>query len=58
MALARGKSTIRTEQLTLHTKTAIYIAELMANVKFSIKESDKSTVIVECEGIGVKNSSI
>lgn len=42
MALAKGTSRIRCNlPLTLHTKTAIYIAELMTNV------SQDSTVVFE-----------
>lgn len=33
MALAKGKSRVRTPPLTLHTKTAIYISELMTKVR-------------------------
>lgn len=33
MALAEGKSQIRTGPLTLHTKTAIFVAELLTKVK-------------------------
>lgn len=32
MALANGQSRVRTGKLTLHTKTAIHIAELMTKV--------------------------
>ena len=32
MALARGRSSLRTGPLTLHTKTAIHIAELITGV--------------------------
>jgi RNA 3'-terminal phosphate cyclase (ATP) len=58
MAIAQGKSVIKTEQLTLHTKTAIYVAELMANVKFHVEACDNSTVTIECEGLAVKNTSL
>ena len=34
MALAKGKSTIRTGPVTLHTQTAIHIAELLTQVLF------------------------
>lgn len=32
MALAEGRSKIRTGELTLHTKTAIYVTEQLTNV--------------------------
>ncbi|GFQ80058.1 RNA 3'-terminal phosphate cyclase [Trichonephila clavata] len=51
MALAKGKSRIRIGPPTLHTKTAIWVAELMTEAKFNIIEDGK-TMIMECEGIG------
>ncbi|XP_037046686.1 RNA 3'-terminal phosphate cyclase isoform X2 [Bradysia coprophila] len=54
MALANGLSRIRTGPLTLHTKTAIHIAELITNVKFTVLE-DGSTNVIECNGIGLEN---
>ncbi|XP_028407655.1 RNA 3'-terminal phosphate cyclase-like [Dendronephthya gigantea] len=60
MALAQGKSSFKTGPVTLHTRTAIHIAEKLTNVKFNIKpfpeeKSSKETFIVECDGIGFKN---
>ncbi|XP_053676122.1 RNA 3'-terminal phosphate cyclase [Anopheles nili] len=55
MALADGQSRIRTEQLTLHTKTAIYVTELMTKAKFNIIEENGRNVIIECNGIGLRN---
>jgi len=51
MALARGKSQIKTGKgkLTLHTKTAIYIAELLTSAKFNVNETNN---LIECQGIG------
>lgn len=58
MALARGKSRIRcTLPLTMHTKTAIYIAELMTDAKFNVIENG-STGIIECIGIGFENEHL
>lgn len=54
MALAKGHSRIRTGPLSLHTKTAIHIAELITKVKFNVTE-DGSTNIIECDGIGLEN---
>ncbi|GFS38177.1 RNA 3'-terminal phosphate cyclase [Nephila pilipes] len=51
MALAKGKSRVRIGPPTLHTKTAIWVAELMTKAKFTLIEDGK-TVIMECEGIG------
>ncbi|CAD7077321.1 unnamed protein product [Hermetia illucens] len=55
MALADGRSRIRTSPLTLHTKTAIYIVESMTKAKFYTSEQSDGAVIVECDGIGYKN---
>ncbi|KAB0804957.1 hypothetical protein PPYR_01927 [Photinus pyralis] len=52
MTLAQGQSKIRTGELTLHTKTAIYIAEKMANVHFDVVE-DNGSNIIQCNGIGL-----
>lgn len=51
MALARGKSQVKTAagKLTLHTKTAIYIAELLTSAKFNVNETNN---LIECQGIG------
>ncbi|XP_049543017.1 RNA 3'-terminal phosphate cyclase [Anopheles darlingi] len=55
MALADGRSRIRTEPLTMHTKTAIYISELMTKAKFNIIENNGQNVVIECDGIGLLN---
>lgn len=54
MALAKGHSRIRTGPISLHTKTAIYVAELITKVKFNVTE-DGATNIIDCEGIGLEN---
>ena len=53
MALAKGKSNVRSGPLTLHTKTAIHYAEVMTGVKFNVSELEKDRAyLIECEGIG------
>lgn len=57
MALAQGRSRVLTSgPLTLHTKTAIYIAELMTDAKFTVRddinEEGGGQTIIECQGIG------
>ncbi|KAK8397539.1 hypothetical protein O3P69_004357 [Scylla paramamosain] len=53
MALAEGKSRIRTGPLTNHTRTAIWVAEMMTKAEFKIiQEEGTDCIIVECEGIG------
>lgn len=54
MALAEGRSSMRVGDITLHTKTAIYIAELIANVRFEVVE-DGSQNIIQCNGLRVYN---
>ncbi|XP_055924183.1 RNA 3'-terminal phosphate cyclase-like [Argiope bruennichi] len=53
MALAKGKSRVRIGPPTLHTKTAIFVAELMTEAKFNlIGDETQEATILECEGIG------
>ncbi|KAK3855713.1 hypothetical protein Pcinc_029519 [Petrolisthes cinctipes] len=53
MALAKGRSSIRTGPLTKHTETAMWVATLMTKVEFKVtKEEGSDCVIVECDGIG------
>lgn len=58
MALAKGKSRIKTGNITLHTKTAIHVAEQMSHAKFNIVDNKDGTHIIECEGIGLENKLI
>lgn len=56
MALASGRSRVRTiKPLTLHTTTAIHIAQLMTQAKFDVTE-EESTCIIQCDGIGLQNT--
>lgn len=52
MALADGISEIKTCQLTLHTKTAIYIATLFTEAKFDVSAEENGCHIIRCQGIG------
>ncbi|KAJ3553579.1 hypothetical protein NM688_g3532 [Phlebia brevispora] len=52
LALAAGRSTIRTGPLTLHTKTAMWIAEELTDATFDVKEDTDGTILLSCEGIG------
>lgn len=58
MALADGRSRIKTEPLTLHTQTAIHVAELMTMTRFTVTEHENEGVIIECDGIGYQNHSV
>ncbi|XP_059057592.1 RNA 3'-terminal phosphate cyclase-like isoform X2 [Achroia grisella] len=57
MALADGKSAVKTEELTLHTKTAIHIVELIAKIKFNVESNDDHHII-ECTGLGYTNKNL
>ena len=51
MALASGQSQIQTGPLTLHTRTAIYITELLTSARFKVSDYQEYSLI-ECQGIG------
>jgi len=56
MALAAGESRVRTGPITLHTETAIHIAEQLTNAKFSVEDDpNSSSWIIKCKGIGLIN---
>jgi len=71
MALAKGYSKIRCGPLSDHTKTAIYVAELLTNAKFNVTEiplstsqatasasnASNSSFIIGCEGLGHRRQS-
>nr|CDS18385.1 rna terminal phosphate cyclase domain 1 [Echinococcus granulosus] len=56
MALAHGTSVIRTTPLTLHTQSAIYVAEqLLPSVKFNVETlPDQKSVLLSCTGVGAE----
>eukprot|EP00118_Oscarella_pearsei_P007674 m.38224 g.38224 ORF g.38224 m.38224 type:complete len:360 (+) comp32539_c0_seq5:24-1103(+) len=58
MALAEGRSTIKTGPLTLHTETAIHVVELMTGVKFDVTtvDKEKGTKQLSCLGIAIKKN--
>jgi len=60
MALAAGSSTLVTGPITLHTETAIHIAEKLTQARFKISacpENNRAWVIT-CEGIGLVNHNL
>ena len=60
MALAVGSSTLVTGPVTLHTETAIHVAEKMTKATFKIEncpENNRAWVI-KCQGIGLLNSHL
>ncbi|CAK6981286.1 RNA 3'-terminal phosphate cyclase [Scomber scombrus] len=63
MALAKGTSRIRTGPVTLHTQTAIHMAEQLTQAKFTITKCDdelssSDTYVIECEGSGASNPNL
>uniref|UniRef100_A0A672QDT8 RNA 3'-terminal phosphate cyclase n=1 Tax=Sinocyclocheilus grahami TaxID=75366 RepID=A0A672QDT8_SINGR len=63
MALANGTSRMRTGPITLHTQTAIHVAEQLMNAKFVIRKAEdehgnNDTYIIECQGVGATNPSL
>ena len=54
MALAKGKSKIKSGPLSLHTKTAIHFTSVLTGVAFNVVPFDttKDSFIIECEGMG------
>lgn len=59
MALAPGESKIRTGPMTLHTETAIHIAEKFTNAKFKVADDpNSSSWIISCQGTGMVNPDI
>ena len=57
MALAPGRSELVTGPLTLHTETAIHIAEKLTGAKFTIEncQDNNRGWLITCEGIGFTN---
>ena len=60
MALAGGRSELVTGPLTLHTETAIHIAETLTGAKFQIANcpNNSKAWLITCEGIGLVNQHL
>ncbi|CAN9500839.1 unnamed protein product [Ophioblennius macclurei] len=63
MALACGTSRIRTGPVTLHTRTAIHIAETLTKAKFTITKCEDGgdgdqSYMIECHGVGTENTHL
>ncbi|XP_054717434.1 RNA 3'-terminal phosphate cyclase-like [Uloborus diversus] len=54
MALAKGISKVNIGKVTLHTKTAVFIAELMTEARFTFSADETQQCIMECKGIGLQ----
>ena len=55
MALAKGQSTLLTGPISLHTQTAIFVAEQMTQATFIVKPLSELTNLITCEGSGLTN---
>jgi len=55
MALANGVSRVRVGEVSLHTQTAIWVAEKLTDAKFTTTRQPDGTNIIECHGIGLEN---
>ncbi|XP_017112749.1 RNA 3'-terminal phosphate cyclase [Drosophila elegans] len=55
MALAVGRSSMRTGPLTNHTRTAIHVAKQLSGVQFDVKVESSGQTLVSCEGLGQLN---
>ncbi|KAF7796539.1 hypothetical protein EIP86_007719 [Pleurotus ostreatoroseus] len=51
LALAAGKSVIRIGPSTLHTRTAIWVAEQLTDAKFHVEEQEDGSTLLYCDGI-------
>jgi len=58
MALAKGQSRLHCGAVTLHTETAIHVAQLMTKAKFTIEKKSDGTTIIICDGIGQLNTAV
>lgn len=52
MAFSNKTSSFLTSKLTLHTKTNIWLVEMLTKAKFTIQKS-KNNVIIKCDGSGI-----
>lgn len=50
MAIAKGPSSVKVGEVTLHTKTAIHVAEVMTQAKFNIEPLEGGGNIIYCTG--------
>jgi RNA 3'-terminal phosphate cyclase (ATP) len=57
-SLADGVSSFRTSSLTNHTLTAIELARLMTEAKFETTIEERSSCLIRCRGIGLRNRGL
>eukprot|EP00912_Choanoflagellata_sp_UC4_P002113 UC4_evm10s1341 len=61
MAMAHGRSLLRTGQLTMHTKTAIHFARELCGATISIEEkiaNSQVTNVITVNGVGIGSNSV
>lgn len=59
MALAKGRSRLRTGPLTLHTETAIHISQVLSGAKFEVtRDGNTNAWVIECQGIGFEKKEL
>jgi len=51
-SLAKGESIFRTSELTLHTVTAMKLAEMITEARFEVEGSLGRPALIKCRGIG------
>eukprot|EP01132_Coremiostelium_polycephalum_P000593 gene593-739_t len=61
MALAKGKSQLKTGPISLHTQTSIHFTSLITGAKFTTepinqRQPGEETFLITCEGVGFSNS--
>jgi len=52
MALADGESRIRVNEISLHTKTSMWICSELTGAAFSVSPDGECNSIISCKGIG------
>ncbi|MCD6263936.1 RNA 3'-terminal phosphate cyclase [Candidatus Bathyarchaeota archaeon] len=53
-SLADGESLFRTSELTLHTLTAIRLAEMITEARFVVEGSLGEPALIRCQGVGLR----
>jgi len=54
-SLAEGQSIFRTSELTMHTLTAIKLAEIITQSRFEVEGTLGKPALIKCQGIGLRN---
>ena len=53
-SLAKGESIFRTSELTMHTLTAVKLAEMITEARFEVEGDLEKSALIKCQGIGLK----